>query len=61
MGQTQRFKEASGCKVTRVTLENDVAAPNGVEFVPKALQEFCAKLTLLFASMPCAGGSPWQF
>ena len=61
MGQTHRFPEATGCRVTRVTLENDVTTPRGMEFVSKALHEIDAELTLLFASMPCTGGSPGNF
>ena len=45
MGQTHRFPEATGCKVTRVTLENDVTTPRGMEFVSKALHEIDAELT----------------
>jgi hypothetical protein len=46
-----------GCEMIRLTIEDDVTSQAGRA---KAIEAVSLKGTLLWASMPCAGGSPWQ-
>ena len=48
------------CTVHRVTIENDVTTPEGMAHVLKLIENCNPHRTLLFASMPCTGGSPWM-
>ena len=46
-----------GCVVTRLTKQDDVTTPKGFNLAKRAVKsENC----LLWASMPCTGGSPFQ-
>jgi len=46
-----------GCNVIRLTADDDVTTPRGREKAMKAVESKCC---LLWASMPCTGGCPWQ-
>ena len=48
---------SKGCRVIRLTLQDDVASEAGLRKATKAVQQ---SNTLLWASIPCTGGSPWQ-
>ena len=49
--------QRDGCVVTRITRRDDVTTPNGKNLAKRAVRsENC----LLWASMPCTGGSPFQ-
>lgn len=52
----QPIKESDGCNVIRLTEEHDVTTPAGLVFAKKAVS---VGNCLLWASMPCTGGSPW--
>jgi hypothetical protein len=51
-----------GCHVIRVTRQNDVTTKQGSAFVDKALalaQSKVGKNVLVWASIPCTGGTAW--
>jgi hypothetical protein len=48
---------SEGCEVVRLTVAVDVTTPKGLA---TALAAVSKPNTLLWASMPCTGGSPWQ-
>ena len=50
-------KHSRGCKVVRLTEEEDVTAPRGISV---ALEAIAGPCTLLWGSIPCTGGCPWQ-
>ena len=53
----QNKYQRDGCLVTRLTLEDDVTTNQGFYKATEAARfENC----LLWASIPCTGGSPWQ-
>eukprot|EP00972_Heterocapsa_arctica_P094728 13968705-Heterocapsa_arctica.AAC.1 len=54
MGEAQHQKD--GCEVIRVTMANDVTTHHGLR---KAMEAVKQPNTLLWAAMPCAGGSPY--
>ena len=49
--------ERKGISITRLTIDDDVATRSGLG---KALKACSQKGVLLWAAMPCTGGSPWQ-
>jgi hypothetical protein len=49
-------EEFPGCKVIRLTIEDDVPTDEGINKALIAVDNKC----MLWASMPCTGGSPWQ-
>ena len=55
MGEEQYGSD--GCKITRLTIKDDVTTPEGRD---KAMKAVGGKNTLLWVSIPCTGGSPWQ-
>ena len=59
MGDPRLFAKPlkSKCEHTRLTVKEDVTTPGGRDRAIKAVR---AETTLLWASMPCTGGSPWQ-
>jgi len=48
---------SKGCEVVRLTERDDVTTERGLQ---KALEAVSHPNVLLWASMPCTGGSPWQ-
>ena len=53
------------CKVIRLTAEDDMTSEKGIEKCMRAIEEAPKdeggnSKVLLWASMPCTGGSPWQ-
>ena len=55
MGEEQYGSD--GCKITRLTIKDDVTTPEGRD---KAMKAVGGKNTFLWVSIPCTGGSPWQ-
>ena len=49
--------ESRGCRVVRITEADDVTTEEGLA---KALHAALLPLCLLWASIPCTGGCPWQ-
>ena len=52
-------KGTEGCAVLRLTEKEDVTSVRGRELA-LSFANTCGDYTLLWASMPCAGGCPWQ-
>jgi hypothetical protein len=48
-------KASKGCVVVRLTVDDDVTTPEGLNTAKKAVN---GKRRLLWASMPCTGGAP---
>jgi hypothetical protein len=53
-------KHSSGGKVVRLTIDDDLRTSEGLQKAIRVLQDCPRGRTLLWSSMPCAGGSPWQ-
>jgi hypothetical protein len=53
-------KHSSGCKVVRLTIDDDLRASEGLQKAIQVFQDCPRGRTLLWSSMLCAGGSPWQ-
>ena len=49
--------QRDGCQVTRITEDDDVTTNKGLY---KAIQAVRQENCLLWVSIPCTGGSPWQ-
>ena len=49
----------TGSKVVRLTIDDDVTTTNGMDKARDAVRKG-GKSTLLWAAIPCTGGSPWQ-
>ena len=60
LGQKGKYAQSRGCRVVRVTEQHDVTQQHGVDFVNKLVDECEGTTTLLFAAIPCTGGSPWM-
>jgi len=56
MGKPSRHSK--GCEVVRLTIENDVTTEQGHRM---AMQSVDHPVVLLWASMPCTGGTPLRF
>ena len=54
------WRESRGCRVARITLAQDVTTSEGLAFVMDIIDRCDGPRTLLWAAMPCTGGSPWQ-
>ena len=50
----------AGCEVIRLTIEDDLTTDAGLEKALRAVGDLRVP-TLLFGSLPCKGGSSWQF
>ena len=48
-----------GCRVLRITEEHDVTTQAGIAYTCSCIQQSTGPL-LIWASMPCTGGSSWQ-
>ena len=59
LGQKGMYAESRGCNVVRVTEANDVTTDQGLTFVEDIIDKCHGPSTILFAAMPCTGGSPW--
>ena len=66
LGESTQSSE--GCLVVRVTIKHDLTTERGVQFVLQVISAWCshrrligAKVCLLlWISIPCTGGSPWN-
>ena len=54
---SQSRYQRDGCTVTRLTLEDDVSTSQGLY---RAIEAVRSENCLLWTSVPCTGGSPWQ-
>jgi hypothetical protein len=50
--------QSGGCKVVRLTIEDDLRTLEGLRKAIRVLQDCPRGRTLLWSSMPCAGGTP---
>jgi hypothetical protein len=53
-------KHSGGCKVVRLTIDDDLRTSEGLQKAIQVLLNCPRGRTLLWSSMPCAGGNPWQ-
>ena len=53
----QLTKSSMNCEVVRLTKEEDVTTPHGLSVATQAIN---GRRTLLWGSIPCTGGCPWQ-
>jgi hypothetical protein len=51
---------SDGCKVVRLTIDDDLRTLEGLQKAMRIVQDCPRGRTLLWSSMPCTGGSPWQ-
>ena len=51
---------SDGCKVIRLTIDDDLRTMEGLRKALRIVQDCPRGRTLLWSSMPRAGGSPWQ-
>jgi hypothetical protein len=51
---------SDGCKVVRLTIGDDLRTLEGLQQAIRIVQDCPRGRTLLWSSMPCAGGSPWR-
>ena len=61
LGETR--PAAKGCHVLRVTSEDDATKPQTIRQLVEQIHTLCDEggvMLLLFASLPCTGGSSWQ-
>ena len=56
---SQSTAASAQCECIRITIEDDVTTESGKQHSLNAVTTKTP--TLLWASMPCTGGSPWQF
>ena len=50
--------DSEGCDITRITLAVDFTKPNGVDLACNSIH---GPNDVVWASLPCTGGCPWQF
>jgi len=48
------------CLVVRLTQDIDMTTPSGLQYGLNIVREFDGPIAL-WASIPCTGGSPWQY
>jgi hypothetical protein len=58
LGQPSTY--STGCKAIRLTIDDDLRAVEGLENAFEIAKQCPRGKTLLWSSMPCAGGSPLQ-
>ena len=54
---------AKGCHVLRITEQDDATKPQTIKHIVEQINTLCDEgglMLLLFASLPCTGGSSWQ-
>ena len=56
----QRTSSSKGCEVVRVTIDDDLTTDVGLEKALDAVRAFVGPNILVWISIPCTGGSPWQ-
>jgi hypothetical protein len=59
LGQPSKY--SPGCKVVRLTIDDDLRATDGLEKALEIVKRCPRGKTLLWRTMPCAGGSPLQY
>ena len=55
-----RTLHSKDCEVVRVTIKDDLTTERGVRKALDAIREFPGYDILVWVSIPCTGGSPWQ-
>eukprot|EP00975_Prorocentrum_lima_P048640 10176674-Prorocentrum_lima.AAC.1 len=53
-------KAPDDCRVVRLTEQKDMTSDEGVEYALGEIKKTKEKGILLWASIPCSGGSSWQ-
>ena len=56
----QAHSWSSGCLVVRITEDDDLTSENGVNKAIEVIHQYKRLPILLWVSIPCTGGSPWQ-
>ena len=56
----QRTVYSKGCKVVRITVDDDLTTDIGLNKALEAARAFVGPNILVWISIPCTGGSPWQ-
>ena len=51
---------SKGCYCIRITVDDDLTSWDGVVKAVAVLQQYPAVPALIWVSIPCTGGSPWQ-
>ena len=49
------------CEVVRLTEKEDMTTESGYQYAYDKLMEHSSRHVTLWASIPCTGGSPWQY
>ena len=57
----RKRRQARGCKCVRVTAEDDLTTESGVAKALEAIRAADGVPILVWVSIPCTGGSSWQF
>ncbi len=57
----RKWPEARGCEVIRLTEDIDLTSKSGLDFAKKKIDELPNSNILLWSSIPCTGGSTWQY
>ena len=52
-----KIRESQGCRHVRITVKDEFMKD---EIVARIIREIRGEGTILWFSMPCTGGSPWQ-
>jgi len=58
MGMPTKYSE--DCEVVRITVDDDLTTAVGLEKALSAVRNLKGSDILLWISIPCTGGSPWQ-
>jgi hypothetical protein len=58
LGQASTYSK--GCRVIRLTIDDDLRTPEGLEVALDIVKSCPIGRTLLWSAMPRTGGSPWQ-
>ena len=56
----RRTVHSHGCEVVRVTIDDDLTTDIGLHKALDAVKAFVGPNILVWVSIPCTGGSPWQ-
>ena len=55
----ERYRDGGRCRRIRLTIDEDMRTPEGLEYA-MAIVRRCSSNVLLWGSLPCTAGCPWQ-
>ena len=58
IGRSHSWSE--GCLVVRITVDDDLTSKSGIDKAISIIAQYSGLPILLWVSIPCTGGSPWQ-